>query len=61
MIDEVTFDLTGNYFTIDLRYFFHEDKQKKKKKKKKGEKRVKDPNVHYDKNGKRIFIDPRKK
>tara|TARA_B100000809_G_scaffold59037_1_gene55548 strand:- start:7790 stop:8608 length:819 start_codon:yes stop_codon:yes gene_type:complete len=59
-IDEATFDLAGNYFTIDIRYFFHEDKEKKKKKKKKGEKRV-DPNVHYDKNGRRIFIDPRKK
>jgi len=35
----VTFDLTGNYFTIDIRYFFHEEKQKKKKKKKKGEKK----------------------
>lgn len=41
------FDLSGNYFTIDLRYFFHEDKQKKKKKVKKEKKRV--------------FIDPRKK
>lgn len=40
------FDLSGNYFTIDIRYFFHEDKQKKKKKKKKKEKKV--------------FIDPRK-
>jgi len=59
-IDETTFDLSGNYLTIDLRYFFHEDQQKKKKKKKKGEKTIKDPNVHY-KNGKRIFIDPRKK
>jgi hypothetical protein len=61
VIDEATFDVTGNYFTIDLRYFFHEDPAKKKKRKKKGEKKVKDPNVHYDKNGKRIFIDPRKK
>lgn len=61
IVDEATFDLTGNYFTLDLRYFFYEEKQKKKKKKKKGEKKRKDPNVHYDKNGKRIFIDPRKK
>lgn len=29
------FDLTGNYLTIDLRYFFHEDQEKKKKKQKK--------------------------
>jgi hypothetical protein len=61
IVDEATFDLTGNYFTLDLRYFFHEEKQKKKKKKKKGEKKKKDPNVHFDKNGKRIFINPRKK
>jgi hypothetical protein len=61
IFDEAIFDLTGNYFTLDLRYFFHEEKQKKKKKKKKGEKKKKDPNVHYDKKGKRIFIDPRKK
>jgi hypothetical protein len=60
-LDEATFDLTGNYLTLDFRYFFHEEKQKKKKKKKKGEKKLKDPNVHYDKKGKRIFIDPRKK
>ncbi len=33
--DEATFDLTGNYFTIDLRYFFHEEKQKKRVKEKK--------------------------
>lgn len=38
--ETVNFDLSGNYFTIDIRYFFHEDKQKKKKKKKKKEKRV---------------------
>ena len=44
--ETMQFDLSGNYFTIDIRYFFHEDKQKKKKKKKKKEKRV--------------FIDPRK-
>ncbi len=61
VIDETTFDVTGNYFTIDLRYFFHEDPEKKRKKKKKGEKRIANPNEHYDKNGKRIFIDPRKK
>lgn len=29
------FDLTGSYFTIDLRYFFHEEKQEKRKKTKK--------------------------
>jgi len=46
--EEVTFDLTGNYLTLDIRYFFHEDKQKKKKK-------VKKEKV------KRVFIDPRKK
>ena len=45
--EEETFDLTGNYLTIDIRYFFHEDKQKKKKK-------VKKEKV------KRVFIDPRK-
>ena len=48
VIDETTFDLTGNYLTIDIRYFFHEDIQKKKKK-------VKKEKV------KRVFIDPRKK
>ena len=32
---EAFLDLTGNYFTIDLRYFFHEDPEKKTKKKKK--------------------------
>jgi len=30
-----TFDLTGSYFTIDLRYFFHEEKQEKRVKTKK--------------------------
>ena len=29
------FDLTGSYFTIDLRYFFHEEKQEKRVKTKK--------------------------
>lgn len=47
--ETMEFDLSGNYFTIDIRYFFHEDKEKKKKKKKKKEKT------------KRVFIDPRKK
>ncbi len=47
--EEAIFDLTGNYLTIDIRYFFHENKQKKKKKVKK------EPKV------KRVFIDPRKK
>jgi len=46
--EEVTFGLTGNYLTIDIRYFFHEEKQKKRVKKKKDE-------------VKRVFIDPRKK
>ncbi|PCJ25703.1 MAG: hypothetical protein COA97_07440 [Flavobacteriales bacterium] len=46
--EDITFDLTGNYLTIDIRYFFHEEKQKKKKK-------VKKEKV------KRVFIDPRKK
>jgi hypothetical protein len=46
--EEVTFDLTGNYLTLDIRYFFHEDKQKKKKKIKKQKVKTK-------------FIDPRKK
>ncbi|MGB0886733.1 MAG: outer membrane beta-barrel protein [Vicingaceae bacterium] len=32
--DEAQFNLTGNYFTIDIRYFFHEEKQKKRKKEK---------------------------
>lgn len=47
--EEMDFDLTGNYLTIDIRYFFHEEKEKKKKKVKK------EPKV------KRVFIDPRKK
>jgi len=34
-LDEETFDLTGSYFTIDLRYFFHEEKQLKRVKTKK--------------------------
>ena len=46
--EEVTFDLVGNYFTLDIRYFFHEDKQKKKKKVKKQKVKTR-------------FIDPRKK
>lgn len=46
--ETMQFDLSGNYFTIDFRYFFHEEKQKKKKKKKKKKKE------------KRVFIDPRK-
>jgi len=33
--ENATFNLSGNYITIDLRYFFHEDKEKKKKKLKK--------------------------
>ncbi len=33
--EQATFDLSGNYLTIDFRYFFHEDKVKKKKKTKK--------------------------
>lgn len=32
---EAILDLTGNYFTVDLRYFFHEDPAKKEKRKKK--------------------------
>jgi len=47
--EEEKFELTGNYLTIDIRYFFHEDKQKKRVKRKKPEK------------VKRVFIDPRKK
>lgn len=43
----ILFKLSGNYFTVDFRYFFHEDKEKKKKKLKKEPKRKK-------------FIDPRK-
>jgi len=34
-IEEETFDLSGSYFTIDLRYFFHEEKQPKRVKSKK--------------------------
>lgn len=45
--EKVGFDLKGNYLTVDLRYFFHEEKREKKKKVKK-------------KKGKRVFIDPRK-
>lgn len=45
--EETTFNLTGNYLTIDIRYFFHEEKEKKKKKIKK------EPT-------KKKFIDPRK-
>ncbi len=44
--EETTFDLTGNYLTLDLRYFFHEEVQKKKKKVKK--------------EAPKKFIDPRK-
>ncbi len=33
--EEMSFDLTGNYLTLDFRYFFHEDPKKKKKKLKK--------------------------
>lgn len=33
--EEESFDLTGSYFTIDLRYFFHEEKQAKRVKTKK--------------------------
>ena len=33
--EDVFFDLSGNYITIDIRYFFHEDQEKKKKKLKK--------------------------
>jgi len=45
--EEITFDLTGNYLTLDFRYFFHEEKEKKKKKVKKEPRHKK-------------FIDPRK-
>ncbi|PJA07608.1 MAG: hypothetical protein COX70_06110 [Flavobacteriales bacterium CG_4_10_14_0_2_um_filter_32_8] len=45
--EEITFDLTGNYLTLDFRYFFHEDSEKKKKKLKK------EPEM-------KRFIDPRK-
>lgn len=34
-IEGTVFDLTGSYFTIDLRYFFHEEKQEKRVKTKK--------------------------
>jgi len=34
-LEEENFDLTGSYFTIDLRYFFHEEKQLKRVKTKK--------------------------
>ena len=34
-LEEETFELSGSYFTIDLRYFFHEDKQPKRVKTKK--------------------------
>ena len=29
--ENAIFNLSGNYITVDLRYFFHEDKEKKKK------------------------------
>ena len=45
--ETVGFDLKGNYLTLDIRYFFPAEKREKKKKVKK-------------KNGKRVFIDPRK-
>ena len=45
--EETTFDLTGNYITLDFRYFFHEDPEKKGKKQKKEK-------------TKRKFVDPRK-
>ena len=31
---EARLELSGNYLTVDFRYYFHEDKKKKKKKKK---------------------------
>ena len=37
--EETTFDLTGNYVTLDLRYFFHEDPERRKKKTKKPSKK----------------------
>lgn len=46
--EQVSFDLTGNYITIDFRYFFHEDPERRKKKVKKEK-------------TKRKFVDPRKK
>jgi len=39
----VFFDLSGNYLTLDFRYFFHEDPQKKRTKKKQESFRVKKP------------------
>ncbi|MCB0401251.1 MAG: hypothetical protein KDD41_04150 [Flavobacteriales bacterium] len=33
--EKAIFELTGNYITIDFRYFFHEDPEKRKKKTKK--------------------------
>ncbi|OFY88611.1 MAG: hypothetical protein A3K10_15515 [Bacteroidetes bacterium RIFCSPLOWO2_12_FULL_31_6] len=45
--EEIIIDLTGNYLTLDFRYFFHEDPEKKKKKLKK------EPEM-------KRFIDPRK-
>lgn len=36
--ERVVFDLFGNYVTIDLRYFFHEDPEKKKRKTKNSKK-----------------------
>lgn len=45
--EEIIIDLTGNYLTLDIRYFFHEDPEKKKKKLKK------EPEM-------KRFIDPRK-
>lgn len=41
--EEATFNLTGNYLTLDLRYFFHEEVEKKKKKVKKAPKKFIDP------------------
>jgi hypothetical protein len=38
-IRRVNADLEGSYFTIDLRYYFHEDPERKKKKTKKGPKK----------------------
>lgn len=37
--ERITFDLIGNYITVDVRYFFHEDPEKKRKKTKKSSKR----------------------
>ena len=36
-------ELSGNYFTVDIRYFFHEDPEKKKERKKKMRKKAKKP------------------